>query len=257
MVSAAIASRGNFDVPIDLAAALIEAVGTQRVACKILLAMRPHVSLSYCSIFSVDGIGPTQVLEVAAIDPHDEVSRPAKQYVDSSFYRADPLFHLCRSIDAQNLIALQSTDDISIDAYRIGCYQSIGVRERCSLLLRVDDRSTALNFYRSITDRPFSTAELDFIGGLAPLMQIMVTRHRMLAPAVEAPYARAARLFQDARLTERERQVLRAALDGLSNKQAAAALRLQPSTVTTYRERAYLKLGIARHSDLVKLLLHS
>ncbi|MEU6719011.1 response regulator transcription factor [Nonomuraea sp. NPDC046802] len=84
----------------------------------------------------------------------------------------------------------------------------------------------------------------------------------MLAPEVTkrmiAGYARprpdAARLSA---LTERERDVVAAIVQGMSNEEIAAALFLSRATVKTYLSRLFLKLGVRDRTQLVILAYES
>ncbi|MFC4009331.1 response regulator [Nonomuraea purpurea] len=84
----------------------------------------------------------------------------------------------------------------------------------------------------------------------------------MLAPEVTkrmiAGYARprpdAARLSG---LTERERDVVAAIVQGMSNEEIAAALFLSRATVKTYLSRLFLKLGVRDRTQLVILAYES
>ncbi len=56
---------------------------------------------------------------------------------------------------------------------------------------------------------------------------------------------------EPALLSDRERQVLEALVDGLTEKQIAVRLDLQPSTVRTYVTRLYDKLRVANRGELL------
>ena len=55
-------------------------------------------------------------------------------------------------------------------------------------------------------------------------------------------------------LPHRERQVMSLILDGRTTKAAADLLRLSMTTVLTYRYRAFAKLGIRTHRELLALV---
>jgi len=55
------------------------------------------------------------------------------------------------------------------------------------------------------------------------------------------------------RLSEREREVARLVAQGLTDKEIARALGVSPTTVRTYIERLFEKLGIRRRSALARL----
>ncbi|WP_433303188.1 helix-turn-helix transcriptional regulator [Actinoplanes sp. CA-030573] len=60
-----------------------------------------------------------------------------------------------------------------------------------------------------------------------------------------------------ARLTRRELQVARAVAGGLSNPEAATALRLSRKTVETHLSGAYRKLGVRSRTELVRYLIEA
>ncbi|MFO1323683.1 MAG: sigma-70 family RNA polymerase sigma factor [Burkholderiales bacterium] len=60
-----------------------------------------------------------------------------------------------------------------------------------------------------------------------------------------------------ARLTPRERQVLRLVVDGRHNREVAQALGISPRTVEVYKSRLMDKLDVDRLPDLIRLALQS
>ncbi|MEJ2456279.1 MAG: LuxR C-terminal-related transcriptional regulator [Candidatus Thiodiazotropha sp.] len=58
-------------------------------------------------------------------------------------------------------------------------------------------------------------------------------------------------------LTQRERQVILRILDGVTVEQIAGELGLKPTTVITYRSRAYEKLGISSRRELFSAVLRN
>jgi DNA-binding NarL/FixJ family response regulator len=59
----------------------------------------------------------------------------------------------------------------------------------------------------------------------------------------------------DARLTDREREVLRGVFDGLANKEIASRLELSESTVKTVLQQLFRKTGVRTRSQLVRIVL--
>jgi DNA-binding NarL/FixJ family response regulator len=56
-------------------------------------------------------------------------------------------------------------------------------------------------------------------------------------------------------LTEREREVLHLAAEGLSNPDIAARLSISPRTVETHRANLMRKLGLKTQTDLIRYAL--
>jgi FixJ family two-component response regulator len=81
-----------------------------------------------------------------------------------------------------------------------------------------------------------------------------------LAALAGQQQARALRSAMDARLarlTQRERQVLALTVEGLSNKEIAAALDISARTIEGHRARIYLKTGVTSVLQLVQLASRS
>ncbi len=257
MNSWALASQSDSYVTVPMASAMVRAIGSAGFARDVLMAVRPYFESAYCSIFSIRQSGETQVVDVGGLEPKLDGSRPAKRYMELKFYVQDRLHDVADGLAGTRMLTLQSVSDIPTEAYRVDCYQSLGLHQRCSLVFREDGGMlTALNFYRLKQDSIYSSAELDFIKASATLLCSVAERHMALQGAVSAPAKRAEALFNEAGLSKREQSVLLHALNGLSNKEIARQLGLEASTVATYRERAYRRLGMSRHTDLVKHLLH-
>jgi len=58
-----------------------------------------------------------------------------------------------------------------------------------------------------------------------------------------------------ARLTQREREVMELAADGLNNREIAARLAISPRTVEVYKARMMEKMQVRRLSELIRFLL--
>ncbi len=243
------------DVPGSMAQLAVQVVGVAEFAHTLLIGVRSELlAASYCSLFSIrPGIG-AQVLDVAGLETPGAGAEPARRYVEDKFYGHDPLvtgvgevrshFRLCHSAD------------IAVADYRIGCYERLGVHQRCSLVFPWQEKTwLSLNFYRALDDCTFSARELDSLHACGPLLISSVHRHLRIVQTSESPMTRLRRLFAASSLTPREIQVVAGVLEGLSSKEIARRLGVEAATVATYRERGYRKLGISRHADLVRLLL--
>ena len=58
---------------------------------------------------------------------------------------------------------------------------------------------------------------------------------------------------REARLSEREREVLGLVVEGLTNKEIARALALSPRTVETHRANLSAKLDVATLAQLIRI----
>ena len=250
-------SPSTAQVPAELARLALTAVGSGRFAHEILMGVRSQLlTSSYCSIFWIHPKDGARVVDVAGLESGSSGATPARRYVESKYYGHDPLFTDMAGSSADAHLRLSSSSDISVDAYRSDCYEMLGIHQRYSLVFPSSDGAwLALNFYRHRLDDEFSGRELDGLRNCGQLLEATVNRHLYLTQAMVSPSMKMQRLFTQAELSRREEQVLRYALEGQSNKQIARNLGIEPNTVVTYRERAYRRLGISRHADLVRLLV--
>ena len=250
-------SPAGAQVSASLARLAVATVGSKRFAHALLVGVRSQfLFASYCSLFWINRDVGARVVDVAGLESESSGAASARRYEESKFYGLDPLFIDPASPSATGSLRLHSSSDIHVDAYRSNCYEVLGVHQRCSLVFPWRDNSwLALNFYRHRHDDTFSARELDGLRCAGELLGATVRRQMEVVHEPEPPSARMSRLFSHADLTSREEQVLTQALDGLSNKQIARQLGIEANTVITYRERAYRRLGIRRHADLVRLLV--
>ncbi|RYF75600.1 MAG: LuxR family transcriptional regulator, partial [Comamonadaceae bacterium] len=177
--------------------------------------------------------------------------------------------------------------------HRAKVYDAHGMAERISVAQsQADGDVFAINFYRHRHQRAFTDASLDGFAGLAPALFALVRRHVALADAPAhptgtgriawragqggGPEAAAADAFMEApprearapaddfaarlrglcpALTTRELAVCLRLLAGMTQDGIASDLGLAPTTVKTYRNRAFARLGIHFRNQLFALML--
>jgi DNA-binding CsgD family transcriptional regulator len=251
-------SAASAQVSTRLARLAIATVGSSQFANKLLIGVNSQLlAASYCSLFWINRNAGVRVVDVAGRDTSSPGTASAHTYVESKFYGHDPLFTDIVGLGTGSLLRLHRSSEICVDAYRSACYEVLGLHQRCSLVFPwQDDSWLALNFYRHYRDDTFSSCELVGLREAGELLGVTVRRHMKITQKPEATLSRVRRLFAQADLTSREEQVLTQALNGLSNKQIARQLGIEPSTVITYRERAYRRLGLRRHAELVRLIVN-
>ena len=118
------------------------------------------------------------------------------------------------------------------------------------------------NFYRFAATGRFQDRDVAVLGELADLVAALVRMHdgrHRLAEALrqDSALASAARLIAllSDRLTAREQEVLAALLMGTSSEGIGKALGVKPTSVATYRKRAYARLGISSQNELMRILM--
>lgn len=121
-----------------------------------------------------------------------------------------------------------------------------GFADRISILAALPDMPMIIHFYFQKSE------EVDLNHPLLPKLIELITQHFPSAPQLNA-------VFQEAphpalsNLSDREREVCIGILSGKKAERIAADMEVAPSTVVTYRKRAYEKLGISSRASLFDL----
>jgi len=171
----------------------------------------------------------------------------AESYVTERLYMQDPNFSTLKSSlpGEVTLIRLADLlDDMSLN-YRNRYFDEPGFKDKFSVIYG----SEAGNFYINLYHR---TANFDQLvprnqqQAIGQLLGLLVSKHYQLnqTQLSQGPLA-----F----LSERERQVCAAVLQGKKSETIAYELDVAPSSVVTYRKRAYDKLGISSRAQLFAL----
>lgn len=242
-------------VPLDVMADWIAAAGTPRLAEALLRGVRAELPAAFCHVFLLPRDGPAQPVSGASL--HGPAAmRAAQGYFAHGFARFDVNTRLLERRRGRArpaaVLTLQTVDEIDDADYRRICYDEPGVHSRASVLVGLPEHGhAAVNFYRTHAMPRFTAAELARLAALAGVLAGLVQTHLRLSEPVReaAPLGRLA-----AALTDRERHVIAGIVDGRTTKMIARDLGLAPSTVDTYRYRAFRRLGIRREKELFVLL---
>lgn len=244
------------DVPVQFVTDVIAGIGTENLAGHLLMAMQRLLAVSHCTVFALQANGCVQTIS-AASDYGVVASITASQYLQERFDLLDSnMIWMSRKktpAGAQTWMRHQFAEDVPDLHYRALCYDQPGIRERTSiLLLGSDGLRIAVSFYRNLSYVPFEGSDFDMMMRCAPIVHEAVTAHIRKASrtlVAETPHQK---LLSS--LAGRERQVLVHVLAGKTTREVAELLDLAPTTVLTYRYRAFTKLGIRTFRDLTALL---
>ena len=159
-----------------------------------------------------------------------------------------------RAAAASVVVHQMGADEITDPEYRHVCYAANRIGARLCVLVSAGPRAwLGANFYRDRACGDFSAGETAELHGLAPLLAEAALRHHRLVGGT-ASAADRLRAAQPA-LTEREVQVLALLAAGLTVDGAAAELGIKPTSVITYRNRGYQRLGIHSRRELFARLM--
>ncbi|KMN32263.1 hypothetical protein VI26_17735 [Chromobacterium sp. LK1] len=187
---------------------------------------------------------------------HRAAASPMPLYCQG-LYLLDPFYLYSRQPFADGLYHLP---DIAPDHFRQSEYfqrymsGEVGVDE-VQLLLRVaPDQVLSLSLGKT---SEFAPADIGKLRVMQPWLLAAMRRHWQLQAEPLPPPARLAdqlsqtlERFGHGRLSEREAEVARLTLCGLSSKAIAQQLAISPETVKVHRRNLYLKLGVASHAEL-------
>lgn len=259
-------------LPLTQVGALLARLGQgdpHAVAEDLLRLVGAHVPLAQCAIFAFEAGRPARVVAVGDRSRTLELPHIADTYA-RRFHRLDGSAAVMReeqaaaaragSAQPRILLHRQQGADISHPEYRRLCYELPQVAERLSVLALYEGRRWfSVNLYRGLEHGPFDEAGLAVVEAFAPLIVHTVRLHHTGLAVNQALgdllLARLVRRFPA--LTQRDRDVVVALMDGLSAEVMAQRLGLTTGSAQTYRKRVLRKLGVGSQKALLALLLQS
>jgi DNA-binding CsgD family transcriptional regulator len=224
--------------------ALVGQIGRGGFGAVLLDVCQAMAGASAVSLLHWPDGGTPRLLDAASHQP-DAARLAGQRYLARQHHRLDHQRRAPGLAPGQIAVRQQQAASLPSPGWREDCYATVGLASRLSLLLPGDGGCTVLNAYRPLdcpVGEPQALAALD---RHAALLAATLRRHLDLAEVPPDPLAV---------LSARERQVVDAILAGHSAKQAGRALGLSPTSVATYRQRAFAKLGLRRQVELFGLL---
>jgi len=176
-----------------------------------------------------------------------------------TYKRLDPIGELYAAAPRRGDIAVQRVRPLDIGSaeFRRRFFDEPGIIERISLVERGASGWRGLNVARHRSDGFFSERELDALAGLARLALPMLPLAQ--PPGSSGTTVTSAQLEDRfgrrwPALTPRERQVCARAAIGLSVEATAIDLGIAKTSVVTFRQRAYRRLGVTSPYELCGLV---
>jgi len=244
---------------LDPAASLtvLEAWGVEAVGRAILVAAQRYAPVVEVFGFRIPNYGPIEVLAASS-----EIKGAAGRIdrYSTRYHKKDPIAAMRAAVlPGDGFARTVEVSEIVDSQYRQFCFDEPQfVDKRCYGWHR-DEDWIMLTFYRRGHDGQSFTQALNSLAniGLAAVSRDTRTAHPVLNE-LEALEERLARKigFYYPELTGRERQVCAKTLAGLSAYEIAHAIGIQASSVLTYRQRAYQKLGIHNINAMLQRLIN-
>lgn len=239
----------------DVVAGLIDAIGERDFSDRLLHHVNRVTPAGAVSAYILARDAAPELVATATTERPDRTREVWEAY-RGSLYRQD------RSFDpawrSPSALMSRCTKSTFAPAHQRRVYEPLKSHERLSVAMALDaTRLLAVNLYRNLGQPGFDEDDARRVARIAmPLLACVRRQARWLAAAEPAPVALRERLrARCPRLTERELDVLEHLARGCTYDGAAAACGVSPATVKTYRERAFLKLGIHFRSELTALLI--
>lgn len=244
---------------------VIQAMGSDEFADELLKFLNQVTPIDSCVVFSYAAdTGPGHLFTHGHMEKELAESL-ASDYV-SRFHKDDPNFQTLSSeeeLDAMTPLPL----DVDYDpAYRNYFFDRVGLADKAAAIGQVEDGRVYCNFYRMSDSGRYSVEERSSLEQILPVATGLIARHYDLLHARnQLPEPRSSRSLVHniismqagpfASLTPREREVCERILLGYTSVGIGLDLDIAPSSVITYRKRAYGKLGIATQNELFSLCL--
>lgn len=243
--------------------ALLAAVGadSQALARAILALVRGEVDLGNCALFWLPPGEPPRLMAHAQVIDEGQVRRTGSAYA-AHFHRADlAVHHVRRRVETArrpgSVLLCQTAADIVDPAYRQACYEDVSTRQRFAIYRSLGSLGALLlGFYRNDALAELGRTELHYLEAISEWLAEAVERHWRLGPATGIRWRAALAAVEVAQaLSQRESQVLVAIAEGVTLPSIATRLGVEESSVVTYRNRAFRKLGIRSRHELYARLL--
>lgn len=244
------------------------ALGSAAFEHRLLALLNHVVPVDHCVVFTYDeGGGAGHLFTHGKMAP-ERAARLADDYVREYFAR-DPNFARIAGGDGEDRLIPLDLHQGYDPAYRNHFFDRNDLVDKASTIGRVEHGSVYCNFYRMGSSGPYSARDWATLERMLPLATALIAAHYRLLEAGGRPARRGDRPSATSlvhnivgqavapfdRLTPRERQVCERIVLGYTSVGIGLDLAIAPSSVVTYRRRAYDKLGIRSQNELFSLCL--
>ena len=247
---------------------LFNAIGSAdhtSMARAILDLVNRHVAMADCTILNFGAERNPRVVAVASLTDDRQIFHCATNYARQLYHHDRIQLHLHSLLPEQKIDSIavhRQTLTQIIDAELRRLYNdTLGVVDSMAITIKTGRHEwITTNLCRHRLQGILDKEEIETIRQLAPLIATSVARHCRLEAEGEGEFRASVSDGIDelcSQLTTRERQVILRILDGVTVERIAEELGLKPTTVITYRSRAYEKLGISSRRELFSTLLRS
>lgn len=258
------------DIAINSAAVcrLLNSIGSAdhtSLANAILDLLNQHIEVADCTILAFEAERNPRIISVASLTDDRKIFQCASNYARQLFQHDRIQLHLrslLPQLEIDGIAVHRQTLAQIIDVELRRLYNNtLGVVDSMAITIKTGHQKwITTHLCRHRTQGAFEQDEIDTILQLASLIATSAARHCRFEADGEGDFHASVSDGIDelcSRLTKRERQVILRIIDGVTVEQIARDLCLKPTTVITYRSRAYEKLGISSRRELFSAVLRN
>lgn len=246
---------------IAVLAALVGTIGDHAFGQHAIEQLDGLIHVNWLTVYRMSDDAPPRLLAGGHLNAEDCVADSFGAY-RGGLWRDDQVFALARERVRHGGALMTHLHAREMRArHRRRIYTRHKLAERLSLVhAEPGAPAIAVNLYRHVEERPFSDADRSRLHDVAQVILACVARHvalepRLAAAATESATATAAGADCLAGLPRREREVCERLLRGWTHEGIGADLGIGTTTVKTYRDRAFERLGIHQRNELFALAL--
>ncbi|NNM72816.1 helix-turn-helix transcriptional regulator [Enterovirga aerilata] len=183
-----------------------------------------------------------------------------KDYI-RHFHRHDPFWPMFAPSERREVeMRAIAVKEIAESEYAQRLFVGPGIAGKLSIIVRQPRQAICLTLYRDRRNGFFCGDEVARIDAMKPVLAAALERHLALVSRPPAPDVAGLTALLEMpnggkTLSQREAAVCARVLLGFSNEAVALDLGLSFHSVSTYRRRAYAKLGITSQNELFALIL--
>lgn len=242
------------------------ALGTPEFEAGLVALLNLIVPVDHCVVFTYAPDAGAGHLFTHGKMSGDQARRLAEDYVER-YHAQDPHFARVSAAggadEADRFVPLPLPTAYD-PAYRNHFFDRNDLVDKASTIGRVEHGAVYCNFYRMGSSGPYSAGDRSRLERILPLVTSLIANHHLVLSARRGAAAPPPSLVHTLvgqavppfdRLTAREREVCSRIVLGYTSVGIGLDLAIAPSSVVTYRKRAYERLGIGSRHELFALCL--
>lgn len=238
----------------DSLVSMIDAVGTRGFAGAVLDTLQSLIPAGSWNAYQIGAQCPPRLYFSASRETLDRTVHCWQAYLSGPHDRDRTLLWDGAGSGGAHLSHITANE--IPDEHRQRVYDAHGMAERISIVRHLPAGPVfAVNFYRHQYQPAFQDRHLAALEEIGPMLMALARKHAELAPpdcvhGDWVPYWRSRLLFDPSKLSDRELDVCARILAGWSLDGVAVDLGVSLTTVKTYRQRAFARMGIRFRNEL-------